>query len=311
MKQKINDFLRRLSRGPLGPVMCFLWDVLVFLEIQVFKLYFLLKGVPRPTKAQQDLVRENVTFVYKSFQRQRLAKRLYRNIQAYYPGVRVIIADDSSQPLQLEGPGLQIVQLPFNVGLSAGLNRALALVETPFVVRMDDDELLSGRSDFHHHLQFLLDHPEVDLVGILHMDFPWKKGWKQKQTAHYMSFTMSGAPKALKIPHGTRIGENRAVTGKTPNIFIVRTGAYREIGYDDHIRIMDHQDFFFRAAGNLVAVLDWGSFIFHDHCPFNRAYQVYRSDYMGDRRYIAMKMAACFHRISMAPTAQEQQNENN
>lgn len=299
MKQKIKNFLRRLSQGPLGPLMRFFWDVFVFFEIQIYKLYFFLKGTPRPTKQQQDLMRENVTFVYKSFQRQHLARRLYRNIQTYYPGVRVIIADDSRQPLELTGPGLQIVQLPFNVGLSAGLNRALALVETPFVIRLDDDELLSPCSGFHHHLQFLLDHPEVDLVGILHMDFPWKKGWKQEQTAHYMSFTMSGAPKPLKIPHGTRIDENRIVTGKTPNIFIVRTDAYKKVGYDDHIRIMDHQDFFFRAAGNLVAVLATDSFIFHDHCPFNQAYQAYRSDYLGDRRYIAMKLAAYYHRTRM------------
>ena len=79
--KKIKSFLRRLSKGPLGPAMCVMWDVLVWIEIQFCRFCFFLKGAAMPTKAQQAFMRENVTFVYKSFQRQHLAKRLYRNIQ--------------------------------------------------------------------------------------------------------------------------------------------------------------------------------------------------------------------------------------
>ena len=295
MMQKIKNFLRRLSKGPLGPLMCAVWDGFVWIEIQVCNLYFRLKGVPRPTGEQQEFMRKNVTFVYKSFERQHLARRLYRNIQKYYPGVRVIIADDSRKPLQLSGPGLQIVQLPFNVGLSAGLNRALALVETPFVIRMDDDELLSPCTNFHLQLEFLLSHPEVDLVGVLPMTLPYSKGWKNKGIERYRLVDMSHAEKPLKIPHNTRIDQDHIVLGKVPNIFIARTDEYRKIGYDDHIRMIDHQEFFFRAAGNLVSVLACNCFIFHNHCPFHYAYQVYRADCMGDRRYIAMKYAILHH----------------
>ena len=234
-------------------------------------------------------MRENVTFIYKSFQRQNLAKRLYRNIQKYYPGVRVIIADDSSKPLQLSGPGLQIIQLPFNVGLSAGLNRALELVETPFVIRMDDDELLSPTTNFHGQLEFLLNHPEVDLVGVLPMNLPYKRGWKEKGLALYQLFNMQDAEKPLKIPHRTWIDQNHVVLGKVPNIFLARCDAYRKVGYDDHIRMIDHHEFFFRAAGNLVSVLSCEGCVFHNHYPFDHAYQAYRADIRGDRAYIARK----------------------
>lgn len=291
MVQKLKKFLRRLSKGPLGPVMCVVWDIFVWVEIQFLNVYYFLNGAARPTQAQQAFMREQVTFVYKSFQRQYLAKRLYRNIQKYYPGVRVIIADDSRQPLRLSGPGLQIVQLPFNVGLSAGLNRALSRVETPFVIRMDDDELLSPCTNFHLQLEFLMAHPEVDLVGVLPMSLPYERGWKRKQIENYLPFNMAGALKPLKIPHMTQIGQSHIVLGKIPNIFLARTDAYRKIGYDDHIRMIDHHEFFFRAAGNLVAVLDHSSFIYHNHCPFHYAYQEYRADCDGDRRYIAMKHA--------------------
>ena len=72
-----------------------------------------------------------------------MAKRLYENLQKYYPGISVIIADDSSTPLELQGDSLEIIQLPFNSGLSYGLNRAIEKVKTPYVMRMDDDELLT------------------------------------------------------------------------------------------------------------------------------------------------------------------------
>ena len=63
-------------------------------------------------------MRENVTVIFKSFERQKMAKRLYENLQKYYPGVRVVIADDSRKPLDLQGDSLTIIQLPFNSGLS-------------------------------------------------------------------------------------------------------------------------------------------------------------------------------------------------
>ena len=41
---------------------------------------------------------------------------------------------------------MKVIQLPFNSGLSYGLNRALEKVKTPYVMRMDDDELLTVKT---------------------------------------------------------------------------------------------------------------------------------------------------------------------
>lgn len=99
-------------------------------------------------------MRENVTVIFKSFERQKMAKRLYENLQKYYPGVRVVIADDSRKPLDLQGDSLTIIQLPFNSGLSYGLNQALERVDTPYVMRMDDDELLTVRTRLGKQVEF-------------------------------------------------------------------------------------------------------------------------------------------------------------
>ena len=93
-----------------------------------------------------------------------MAKKLYKNIQSFYPGAKVVIADDSLHPLKIKDKqhSLQIIQLPFNSGLSVGLNKALEEVNTPFVMRMDDDELLTLKSCVDKEVDFLIQHPAID-----------------------------------------------------------------------------------------------------------------------------------------------------
>lgn len=296
MKEKMIGFLKKLSRGPLAPLFRLAWDAVVWVQMIWLRVQWWLSGAKKPAPEQQAQMREKVTFVYKSFERQSMARRLYRNIQRYYPGVRVVIADDSKVPLELSGPGLTVVHLPFNSGLSKGLNAALAQVQTPYVVRMDDDELLTPFSNFHGQLEFLMAHPEVDLVGVMPRNLPLEGKWKQEAKKYYAE-AMGHAFKPLKIPHGTWIDCDHVVLGKVPNIFLVRTEAYRSVGYDDNIRMIDHQDFFFRAAGNLVSVLDESSFVLHYHNRLNRYYQRFREDVEGDRRYIRWKYSVMLHEM--------------
>lgn len=291
MKNKLKSFIKKLKHTPLAPFLAILSDLIVHVEIAFFKTKWFLQGQRKPNKEEVKLMCENVTFIYKSFERQKLAKRLYKNIQSYYPGVKVVIADDSKKTLKIKGENLEIVQLPFNSGLSFGLNRALERVTTPFFVRMDDDELLTPFTGFHKELQFLLEHPEVDLVGVLPFNLPMCTSLKEVLVEYY-KHSMDRAPKKLKIPHLTWIDESHNVLGKTANIFIARTDRFKEIGYDDNIRMIDHHEFFYRAAGNLVSVQNHKAFVFHYHNQFDRHYDKYRSDIAGDKRYIRWKMMA-------------------
>ena len=115
------------------------------------------------------------------------------------------------------------------------------------------------------------------------------RGSLKAVAADYRSRSMADAPKPLRIPRGTMLDEHHMVLAKTPNMFLARTEPYRAVGYDDQIRMMDHNDFFFRASGNLVSVLDERCFVLHCHNRFNRAYQKYREDVRGDKAYIFYK----------------------
>ena len=263
-------------------------SIIACAEYQVLRMKWALAGAKKPDDEAVALVRENVTFIYKSFERQKLAKKLYHNIQAYYPGVKVIIADDSRKPLDLKADHLEIIQLPFNSGLSYGLNRALERVETPYVIRMDDDQLLTPYTRFDEQLHYLMAHPKVDLVGVLQYSTP-KLVPLRSVAKEFYGQPMDFSPRRLLIPHMTQI-DGRVVVGKGSNVFVVSTQKLREIGYDDQIRMLDHQEFFYRAAGRLVSVIDPKAFVFHNHNRFKAHYRSYRHDIDRDRCYITHKI---------------------
>ena len=280
--------IKKILYGPLEPIASIAFKIISNVEYGYFNHKWKKQGWKKPDKSEIDFVCENVTIIFKSFERQKMAKRLYRNIQTYYPGIHVIIADDSSKPLDLQDDLLQVVQLPFNSGLSYGLNRALEKVETPYVMRMDDDELLTMKTCLGAQVKFLEMHPEVDLVGFCTLTAIRCKN-PDEEVSRFTSFSMKGAPKPLRIPHMTQIDGNHFVMGKVPNLYVARTDKVRSIGWDENIRMLDHQDFFWRAAGNLVSVIALGTAVFHYHNPFQRHYQKYRQDVEGDRSYIIQK----------------------
>ena len=234
-------------------------------------------GQAKIEEEDRENVKKNLTFIYKSFNRQHMAKRLYRSIQAYYPGATIIIADDSAEPLDI--PGAQIIHLPFNSGLSKGLIAALDKVETEYVMRMDDDYLLTPHSNIHKQLSFLQSHREVDLSSI-QVSVP-----PEKCAEEYTQIKMK---KNLIIPAGTMI-DDHIVVYKAANCFVARTEKLRKVGYDPNIRMIDHHEFFYRAAGVLVSVLDPHSYVLHCHNRFDRDYLKYRMDTAGDSVYIRKK----------------------
>ena len=282
---KLLAFFQRYFSPICRPIQ----SVVAMVEYWVLEAWSALRGFRKPTAEDVSFVAENVTIMFKSFERQKQVRALVKSIWKYYPGVRIVIADDSAKPLEIPGQSgedkIQILQMPFNSGLSKGLNLALDRIKTPFLMRMDDDELMTRRVDLSGELRFLEAHPEVDLVGMPCID-ACKSLSVKRNIKIYSRFDMREAPLALKIPHGTRIDKNHIVLGKVPNIFLARTDSVKKVGWDDNIRMIDHHDFFYRAAGVLVSALSTSSVVFHNHNFFLPEYDRFRSDWKGDAAYI-------------------------
>ncbi len=153
------------------------------------------------------------------------------------------------------------------------------------MVRLDDDELLTLRTKVHRELRYLHDHPELDIIGFGHITAIRCRS-PLINFREYYDQPMNSAPKPLKIPHMTKLDENHIVLGKVANIYLARTEKLREIGYDPNIRIIDHHDFFMRAAGNAVSAVALDTVVFHRHDPYDRAYRKFRSDFKKDKIYL-------------------------
>lgn len=192
----MKKLLRRGSDGPLEPLFNISYHFFTMIEYKMINIKCWLQGYRKPDKKEITKVVDNVTFIYKSFERQNMAKKMYKNIQSFYPGAKVIIADDSLHPLKINDKyhSLQIIQLPFNSGLSVGLNKALEQVKTPFVMRMDDDELLTLKSSIGKEIDFLKEHIEIDLVGFGVLSAPRCLS-SEKSAILYYQQTMEQAPK--------------------------------------------------------------------------------------------------------------------
>ncbi len=288
MKKLIKKFVNYITKTPFSCVFKFLYNLISLSLYCALTVKWRISGNKLPSEREVEEVVNKVTFIYKSFNRKPMAKRLYRNIMRYYPGARVIIADDSKKPLKLKGEGLTVINLEFNSGISYGLNRALERVETPFTMRMDDDMLLTPFTKIHNQLSFLEAHKEIDLSSVQLCNAPFLPNPNQ-EALKYANFPMDNAPKKLIVPHNTKIDESHYVFGKTSNCFLARTEKYKAVGYDDNIRMIDHHEFFFRAAGELVAATDITAYVFHYRNRFDRGYNLFRTDILADSVYITKK----------------------
>ena len=80
-----------------------------------------------------------VTVICKTFERPASVAAFIASVRRFYPTIAIVVADDSREATVGAEPGVEIVRLPYDTGLAAGRNAALARVTTPYFVVCDDD----------------------------------------------------------------------------------------------------------------------------------------------------------------------------
>jgi glycosyltransferase involved in cell wall biosynthesis len=228
----------------------------------------------------QKYIDEKLTAVIKTFERPKVLERLVKSLRKMYPGMRVIVVDDSREPVELEG--VDTIVMPYDSGVSAGRNEALKLVETPYLMLLDDDFIFHRYTKVEPVLKKLEDLPEVDIVGGEVVYLPFYRTIDYTQAGLHPT----NAPSAV-VP-GTLLG-GMAVHDKVANFYIGRTESIRKIAWDPMIKRLDHADFFTRAKGVLTTVFDPAFKILHARTPFNKDYMEKRLDLEKDRKILRLK----------------------
>ncbi len=209
---------------------------------------------------------EDCTIVVKTHERPEVIARLVRSAHRRLTSPRILVADDSRTPSEPEGA--RTMRLPYDVGLSAGRNRALEAVDTPYFLLADDDFIFWRGTRITQTLETLRRHPEIDIAGGRVIDLPLHRC---VDVAHRRALGATGAPVDGEIGGLPR----REVVR---NFFVARTERVRAVGWDEQLKLVEHADFFGRALGRLEVVFDARLSILHAKTPFDREYMARRTD---------------------------------
>jgi glycosyltransferase involved in cell wall biosynthesis len=276
--EKLKNVLRRyLINGPARRGGRILFEILISVELIGQRCLDIFRTPNEPLPPQQ------ITAIVKTFNRTQELSQLIKSIWRVQPDLAVIIADDSQNPSYFAD--LTTLALPFNSGVSAGRNAALDLVQTPFVLILDDDLVFYRKTRLVEALRLMQQVPRIDIMGGRVINLPEYQADEYKDAA---LFPISSAP---ILPKGSQLA-GLPVYDKVANFFIGRTDSVRQVGWDPALKFVDHADFFTRAKGTLITVYNERFSILHAKNRFDRlqpervqnlvdAHQLLRKRYYG------------------------------
>lgn len=233
-----------------------------------------------PIKQEQIFVDEKLTAVIKTFERHEVLMRLVKSIRKMYPGMRVIVVDDSREPIKLEDA--ETIVMPYDSGVSAGRSEALKQVVTPYLMLLDDDFIFNRHTQVEPVLEKLERFVEVDIIGGDVIYLPFYRKIDYTKAGLYPTKAVSVVEPGMQI-------DGMAVHDKVANFYIGRTESIRKVGWDPLVKRLDHADFFTRAKGVLTTVFDPEFKVLHARTPFDKAYMDKRLDVQEDREMLRQK----------------------
>lgn len=219
----------------------------------------------------------DTTIIIKTFERPRNLERLLHSIFAYYPDIDIIVADDSKNARgnkevtcsKWRNRRLTYMDLPYDIGLSAGRNAALDIVATEYFLLCDDDFVFNEKTDIMQ-LKQSLETENVDLVGgvlfetklyksallnfimrrwialLFDIGFSVKLPIKKILCGHFQFNAQT-----LTIESCKDIEHELLISDMTFNFFLARTQIREHVRWRDELKLLEHLAFFydFKQAG--------------------------------------------------------------
>lgn len=277
----MHPTLRKLlTKSKLKPAAGLLYNSAVSLESAVIRTFNTLARTEKDLAAG-DL--SNLTALIKTFERPTILKRLVVSLRNFYPDLKIIIVDDSKNPLKIDQTEYLI--LPYDSGVSAGRSAGLKKVKTPFTLLLDDDFIFYYNSGLRQAMQAMHQHTEIDIMGgkVIKLPHFAVNDYRQAKI-----FPTASEP---VHPPGSFIGPF-PVFDKVPNFYLARTERLRLVDWDSSLKRQDHADFFTRARGILTSVYNKNLRCLHAQTPYLDPYMRNRLNLENDRKILRMRYYA-------------------
>jgi glycosyltransferase involved in cell wall biosynthesis len=271
-------FYNASLHGVLKPFAKPVYNGLITMELFIEHLL----DQPSTADSDQDLIDSSLTAVIKTFERPKTLRRLVISIRAMYPHMKVIVVDDSQDPVKLDG--VETIFMPYDSGVSAGRSEGLKHVKTKYLMLLDDDFVFNRYTQIQPVVEKLEAYPEIDIIGgdVINLPFYQKIDIDRvKDRIH--------PTKAISVAHpGTQIA-GMTVYDKVANFFIARTESIKKVDWDPQIKRLDHADFFTRCKGVLTTAFDPKFKVLHAKTLFDKDYMDKRFDLESDRKFLRDK----------------------
>ena len=214
---------------------------------------------------------DNVTLLIKSFMRKGCVDKLLSSIRKFYPTIKVVIVDDSKDPLVFaEDPNLKVFYLPFDSGLSKGRNYGVEQIDTEYFVLLDDDFLFTEKTDLLKFYQIIENNKDqLDVLGGCVLE-------NKKPIEYYGKFIFDENSKTIEVIKEVDHFENFNKCDLILNFFIAKTSKIKEFKWDNDLKLAEHSAFFFENRNNLKVGYTTSVFINHLRLRYPD-YESYRS----------------------------------
>ncbi|MBT9317523.1 glycosyltransferase [Leptothoe spongobia] len=226
-------------------------------------------------------VSKDVTILVKTFNRPKTVSGAIRKIRRFYPDIRVLLADDSQETVEINDGKTEVFSMPFDSGVSKGRNFLLEKVETPYFVMMDDDHYFNRRTHLENMLR-LLEEEDFDILSALVFQraFLRREFYRKELVDFYLNMEMEDG--VLKFVDGFYEKTSAYVTcDLVHQFFLANTEAVQQMGgWDDRLKTADHADFFIRVKQANLKV---------GYTPMARVDHVHRRDERFSKDYEAFR----------------------
>jgi GT2 family glycosyltransferase len=199
-------------------------------------------------------ITSQVTAIVKTFERPRSLDRLVRSVRRYYPDLRVIVGDDSVTAFPRTD--VDYVRLPVDIGVAAGRNAILELVQTPYFLSLDDDLCFTAQTKLEKLIETLQRHDAALVAGdLIHCEQKFPLWIRRRREVYHGVIRREGESLQLLPGHASTVGEAFACD-LAPQFFLAGAEQIRQIGgWFAPLKRGDHQELFLRLKDKGLRVL--------------------------------------------------------
>lgn len=178
----------------------------------------------------------DVTLIISTFERPDALRACLTSIRKFYGDLPILIADDSSEALKMARKNVKYYKLPFDMGLSYKRNFLVRLVETKYVIILDDDFIFTEDTNLER-LRENIEKHDLDILagGVTNKD----------KHLHYYRGLFEIEDNILYYREGDKgmVGDV-TLYDLVLNFFISKTEFLRENPWDNRLKIAEHTPFF-------------------------------------------------------------------